>query len=94
MRALKLLVVVMGVLLVAGTIALIVAVANRIEHRPVSPAASPAATEIELPAGARVSATDVSGDRLVVHLALAGGGEELLVFNLARRARRHDYPES
>ena len=33
MRALKLLVVVMGVLLVAGTIALIVAVANRIEHR-------------------------------------------------------------
>lgn len=87
MRALKLLVIGMGVVLVLGTIALIVAIANRIEHPRASPATPTASTAIDLPAGAKVSATEVSGDRLVVQLALSGGGEELLIFNLATGAQ-------
>jgi Family of unknown function (DUF6476) len=88
MRALKIVVVVMGVMLVAGTVALVMAIASRLGHLspgtpPVSP---PMASAIDLPAGARVIASEASGDRLVVRIALAGGGEELLVFNLANGA--------
>lgn len=85
MGALKILVYGMGALLMAGTIVLVVAVANRVNHiPPVSAAAS--ATAIDLPAGARISAIDTSGDRLVVRVALAEGGEELLIFNLTTGA--------
>jgi hypothetical protein len=86
MRALKILVAVMGVLLVVGAVGLVVAVANRINHPPAA-AAIAAASEIELPAGARVTTTEASGDRLIVRLALADGSEQLLVFNLATGAR-------
>jgi Family of unknown function (DUF6476) len=88
MRALKILVVVMGVLLVAGTIALVVAVVARV-NRPVTSSglAAARASAIELPAGSRIVATQASGDRLVVRIALADGGEELLVFDLASGAR-------
>jgi hypothetical protein len=58
MRALKILVVVMGVMLVAGTVALVLAIASRVGK--LSSSAAP---------------------------AVAGGGEELLVFNLANGAR-------
>jgi hypothetical protein len=85
MRALKILVVVMGVVLVAGTIVLVVAVANRINH---PPATAPATrvSDIELPPGARVSGTATSGDRLVVTITLADESEELLIFNLGTGA--------
>jgi len=88
MRALKILVIVMGVLLVAGTTALVIVVVARV-NRPAAPPA-PAVTgsrTIELPPGARVIATEASGDRLVVRLALSEGGEELLIFDLASGAR-------
>ena len=86
MRALKILVVVMGVLLVLGTAALVVAVTNRINHPPAPPKPT-APTELDLPAGARIVATEMSADRLLVRVALAEGGEELLVFSLANGAR-------
>jgi hypothetical protein len=83
MRALKILVVAMGVLLVAGTVALVMAVVERVNHRPTSASSTPArAATIELPPGAHVIATQATGDRLVVRIGLSGGSEELLIFDL------------
>jgi flagellar basal body-associated protein FliL len=88
MRALKILVIVLGVLLVAGTAALVWAVANRINHPPAPSApAAASASEVELPPGARIVSTEASGDRLIVRLSLSDGSEELLIFNLGNGAR-------
>jgi hypothetical protein len=89
MRALKVLVIVMGVLLAAGIVALGFAVAYRMNHpRPAAaPAAmtpgKPTASTLDLPEGARVVGAEATGDRLVVRVELAGGGEELIVVDLA-----------
>lgn len=83
MRALKILVVAMGVLLVAGTAALVMAVVERVNHRPTSTSATvPSAATIELPPGAHVIATQATGERLVVRVGLPGGSEEVLIFDL------------
>ncbi len=94
MRALKVLVIVMGVLLVAGIIALGFAVQYRLNHPRQAPAGSPAAASaigpagapsaitLDLPQGARVVGAEASGDRLVVRVELAGGSEELIIVNL------------
>lgn len=90
MAALKLLVVAMGVLLVGGVVVLAIAVADRVNHpRPTTPAAAtnrPLASTLDLPAGAHVVGAEASGDRLVVRVDLGGGGEELIVVNLATGA--------
>ncbi|HEY3916140.1 MAG TPA: DUF6476 family protein [Stellaceae bacterium] len=87
MRGLKVLVVVMGLVLVAGVVALGFAVEYRIDHpRPAGSAPSvppPHASTIDLPAGARVVGAEASGDRLVVRIELAGGSEKLIIVNLA-----------
>lgn len=83
MRALKILVVAMGVLLVAGTAALVMAVVERVNHRPTSASPTlPRAATVELPPGAHVIATQATGERLVVRVGLSGGSEELLIFDL------------
>ena len=86
MRALKLLVVVLGVLLVGGTTALVVAVMKRAEERraneaPPVAAARAAPAHLSLPAGARIIATELADDRLLVRAALADGDEELFLFD-------------
>jgi len=84
MRALKVLVVVMGVLLVAGIIALAMAVAARIERGGTASTLAKASTgplHEALPAGSRVVAAELSGDRLMVRVALADGGEQLLLYD-------------
>jgi hypothetical protein len=96
MRALKVLVIVMGVLLVAGIVALGFAVQYRMNHpRPAAPtvagpAIGPAGTAnaltLDLPQGAKVVGAEASGDRLVVRVELAGGGQELIIVNLATGA--------
>lgn len=90
MAALKLLVVAMGVLLVGGVVVLAIAVADRANHpRPTTSAAAtnrPLASTLDLPAGAHVVGAEASGDRLVVRVDLGGGGEELIVVNLATGA--------
>jgi hypothetical protein len=86
MPALKLLVAVMGVLLLAGIVVLAVAVTDRVNHpRPAALAAPPvpAVSTLDLPAGARVVGAEASSDRLVVRVELAAGGEELIIVNLA-----------
>jgi hypothetical protein len=92
MRALKVLVIVMGVLLVAGIVALGFAVQYRINHprqapAAVAPAIGPAgaanAMTLDLPQGSRVVGAEASGDRLVVRVELAGGSAELIIVNLS-----------
>lgn len=87
MRALKVLVVVMGVLLVGGSVVLIAAIIDRARHRPIEPSAMHWTgrgfdhTVIDLPAGAHVIATGAAGDRLVVRVGLADGGEALILID-------------
>ncbi|HUK61643.1 MAG TPA: DUF6476 family protein [Stellaceae bacterium] len=84
MRGLKVLVVVMGVLLAAGTAALIVAVVIRVERGERAAATSGASAgplHTALPAGSRILGTELEGDRLAAHVALAGGGEAIYLFN-------------
>lgn len=85
MRALKILVVLMGVALVVGTVALAVAVLDRINHpHPTAPSsASPPVRAVDLPEGARILAVDTSGDRVVIRAALADGSTELLILDLS-----------
>jgi hypothetical protein len=98
MRTLKVLVIVMGVLLVAGIVALGFAVQYRLNHprqvpggsppgaAAIGPAGAPSAMTLDLPQGARVVGAEASGDRLVVRVELAGGNEELIIVNLVTGA--------
>jgi hypothetical protein len=87
MRALKALVIGMGVLLIAGVVTLVVVIAGRIAAK--SPASPPAAAvprgfgqaAVEIPEGAWVVSTSAVGDRLVVHLSLLDGTPRLLVLD-------------
>ena len=100
MRALRILVVVMGVMLVGGFIALIVSIVYMTKHKqsgaPVAEktaAAAPyAAPPIELPAGARIEMIPAGSDRLVLHIMLPDGGRELLVLDLASGRRLGTIP--
>lgn len=86
MRALKLLVIVLGVLLLLGIGVLAATVVWRIEHgRPASAKSAPTVTaqRVILPAGAKVVATDVDAGRLVARIELPGGGVRVVVFDLA-----------
>src|SRR5258708_11837119 len=89
MRALKVLVVVMGVLLLAGVAVVIVTIMTRLaQHRA---ATAPAAMEgrpvpfgtttLALPAGARVIEMQSAGRRLALHLRHADGSEALLILD-------------
>ena len=98
MGALKILVVVMGIMLVGGLIALIVSIAYVAKHRQATaPAAAPvsapyAAPAIELPAGARLEAMAVGADRLVLNIITPDGNRELLVLDLASGKRLGTIP--
>ena len=86
MRALKIAVIVMGVLLVVGTVALIVAIATRVSHKPTEPAAR---AEYAAP---RIEAMTAGPDRLVIDLLLADGTRQLLVIDLATGRRLGTIP--
>jgi hypothetical protein len=93
MRALKVLIVVMGVMLVGGTVTLVVLLINRAGRAPAAPtsvAASGPGTArgvVELPAGARIESTSTTGDRLVVRVSLPDGGTELILFDMRNASR-------
>jgi Family of unknown function (DUF6476) len=88
MRALKIVVVVMGVMLVGGFTALIVTIAVRVSHRSAPPIApSPfAGRAIDIPRGAHIEAMTAGTDRLVIDLAMPGGDRQLLIIDLATGA--------
>ena len=97
MRALKILVVVMGVMLVGGFIALIISIAYMTKHRqataPAGRRAAPyIAPPIELPAGARIETMALGADRLVLDIITADGNREVLVLDLASGRRLGTIP--
>jgi hypothetical protein len=89
MRALKVLVLVMGVMLVVGFAALIVVIAGRVSRG--GPAAGTAhgfaAAPIDIPRGARIEAMTAGSDRLILALELPEGGRQLVVIDLATGIR-------
>jgi hypothetical protein len=89
MRALKLLVVVMGVMLVVGFAALVLVIAGRVSRG--GPAATAhgfaAAPPIDIPRGARIEAMTAGPDRLILALALPEGGTQLVIIDLAKGVR-------
>jgi Family of unknown function (DUF6476) len=89
MRALKILVVVMGVMLVVGFAALVVVIAARVSRGgPTATAAHGfAAPPIEIPRGARIEAMTAGPDRLILALALPEGGRQLVIIDLAKGVR-------
>jgi len=92
MRALRLLVIVLGVLLVGGTLALVGAIIVRSQHgaesRAIAPKGAPYDTVLDLPAGAVIESLQPAGERLVVRLGLPDGREEIIVLDLGSGARR------
>jgi hypothetical protein len=89
MRALKILVVVMGVMILAGFATLLVVLAGRLSRATPGAASSQpfAASPIELPAGARIETIGAAGDRLVLGLVLADGNRQLIIIDLATGRR-------
>ncbi len=89
MRGLKILVIVMGVMLVAGFAVLIGVITVRMSRGgPAATIARPfAGGPIDIPRGARIEAMTVGADRLVLGLALPEGDRQLVVIDLATGAR-------
>lgn len=91
MRALKILVIVMGVMIVVGVAVLVSVIIGR-----VSGAASTArpfvGAPIDLPPGARIEGMTADANRLVLRLALPDGASELVVIDLATGARLGTIP--
>ena len=86
MRALKILVVVMGVMLIGGFALLVAIVAGRLP-RGASVPRSFAATSIDIPRDARIEAMTAGADRLVLELVLPEGRRQLVVVDLGTGAR-------
>ena len=82
-RALKILVAVMGMMLVSGLAALVAIVVLRLSHRPPAPVEAFTAPPVTLPHGATIERMSTGLDRIVLDVALADGSVELVVIDLA-----------
>jgi hypothetical protein len=84
LRALKILVAVMGVILLAGVVVLVGAIAARFAHRaPSLPGTTITAPPITLPHDASIERMSVGSDRIVLEILLADRSAELVVIDLA-----------
>lgn len=85
MRALKILVGVMGVMIVAGFATLVVMIAGRVSGGGRGTASTPpfVAAPIELPKGARIETMSTGSDRVVIDLVLPDGNRRLVIIDLA-----------
>ncbi len=81
MRGLKFLVIFLGVIILGGLAALGVTIASRAPGQ--SAGAKPfEAAKVALPAGARIEETHTEGGRLILRVALEGGGGRILILSL------------
>ncbi|HZS84551.1 MAG TPA: DUF6476 family protein [Stellaceae bacterium] len=92
MRALKALVIVLGVLIVGGTLALIAALVWRGTHgtavrAPSAPLAAPFAASLDLPSDATILSTETAGERFLVRAQFSDGRDEVFVLDLKSGAR-------
>ena len=83
MRALKALVIGMGVLIAAGLITGVVTIANRTFDG----GGPPTEAALALPPGAEVLETALDGGRIALRLRLPGGAQAIHVFDLATGER-------
>ncbi len=83
MRALKALVIGMGVLIAAGLITVVVTIANRT----LDGGGPPSEAALALPPGAEVLETALDGGRIALRLRLPGGAQAIHVFDLATGRR-------
>ena len=83
MRALKALVIGMGVLIVAGLATVVVTIANRT----LDADGSPTEAAFAIPPGAEVLETALDGNRIALRLRLADGTAAIHVFDLATGRR-------
>ena len=93
-RALTVLVVVMGLMIIGGIAALVVAVAGRMAHptsvaAPARPVEAPA---IDLAPGARIETMAVGSDKAVLDILLPDGRRQLLVIELPSGRRLSTIP--
>jgi hypothetical protein len=84
MRALKTVVIAMGVLIVGGIAVLVALMAGRLgTSAPAARGDTPyAPATVEIPRGSAVVATRIEGDRLILHVRLEGGDMRFVVVNL------------
>jgi hypothetical protein len=82
MRALKALVVVMGILLLGGTVALALVMVSRLANRDhgIASDAHPAHASLTIPQDARIDGIAGLGDRLALHL-VSPAGDSILIVN-------------
>ncbi len=95
MQALKVLVVIMGLMILAGLTLLGAMMASRIGHRSPATAAAPQAfraAPIDLPAGARIATINVASDRLILDIVLPDGNRQLLIIDLVTGRRLGEIP--
>ena len=79
MRALKVLVATMGVLILAAIVAIVITLSNRTSR---SGAGKPWARAITLLAGATLKDFRLDGERLVIRTSRPGKGDRLLILHL------------
>jgi hypothetical protein len=88
MRALKILVTVMGIAIVVGFGVVIAVIAGRLARREAAGTARTfVASTVDIPRGARIEAMTASSDRLVLDLALPDGGRRIIVVDLSTGTR-------
>jgi Family of unknown function (DUF6476) len=88
MRAVKILVTVMGIVIVVGFGVVAAVVAGRLSRREsASTAHIFAGSAIDIPHGARIEAMTATADRLILELALPDGGRKIIVVDLATGSR-------
>ena len=91
MRALRVLVIVMGGLLVGGTVALIGVIVSRASYRAAAPPTVAAPTAVAFPGGGSILSVQPVGPHIVVQVGLPDGGaqrQQLLVIDPASGALR------
>ena len=83
MRALKVLVIGMGILIAAAVVTIVITLYNR---STVSTAAGPWTRTVTLPAGVQVADYRIDGQRMIVRVTAAGQPDRLLVVDLGSGA--------
>src|SRR5215472_15354317 len=88
MRALKVLVVVMGIMLVVGFAALVAVIAGRVSRSGSAPNTSRAFTRaaVDIPREARIETMAAGPDRIVLELTLSDGRRQLVIIDMATGA--------
>jgi Family of unknown function (DUF6476) len=87
MRGLTIFVAVMGVVIVLGFAVVIATIAGRLARGDGGGPHAFTAPPIAIPKGARVAAMTAGANRLVLRLELAGGGQEIVIIDLASGRR-------